>query len=247
MSDNSQEYAAEIAQWRVKSGFWTLADLINNTAEVLEHDEGTTPREATRMARQIVIPLWNEQLALQQSWPQEEKTIEEKLAVAFDSLDKNHKIPALMNFTCCRTCGVSEIGGDWTGDDPVGYAFFHEQTTEGFVKFPGSTIMIYYGTFQGSPMKCLDVGNTVVRVLRRAGLSVEWDGDTKRGIEVVCEEWKKRLIVKEGDFDEADSDYYSDDDKEGEEEEEIETEDSEMDDLSEGELSGLLQDASEPI
>ncbi|OJD16282.1 hypothetical protein AJ78_03533 [Emergomyces pasteurianus Ep9510] len=225
MSGNEQ-YATEIAQWKVKSGFWTLTHLIDSTVEVLEFDESVDHEDAERLARQIVIQLWNEQLAVQESWPEEEKTIAEKLAAAFDSLEKNHKIPARMNFTCCRTCGVSEIGMDREEEESVGYAFFHEQTTEGFVKFPGSGIMIYYGKFRGSGVKCEDVAKTIVRVLRRAGLSVDWDGDTSKAMEVRCDEWRKRLIEEEEYSDEDDSDHDSDD-KEQEEEKKEEEEEKE--------------------
>ncbi|EEH06690.1 conserved hypothetical protein [Histoplasma capsulatum G186AR] len=212
MSDN-QAYATEIARWRVKSGFWPLGDLIASTVEVLEYDKNITSKEAKSLARQIVIPLWNQQLAAQQSWPQDERTIAEKFAAAFESLDKNHRIPARMNFTCCRTCGVSEIGMDRDEEDAVGYAFFHEQTTQCFVQYPGATVMVYYGTFPGRGAECLDVANTVVRALEREGLSVKWSGDTAKAIEVDCDEWRKRLIEEEDDLS-----YYYDEYEEGEDE-----------------------------
>ncbi|OAX81240.1 hypothetical protein ACJ72_04418 [Emergomyces africanus] len=209
------EYAIDIARWKVKSAFWTMTELIESTMDVLQHDESIDPQLAKRAARHIVIPLWNEQVAIEDSWPEEEKTIAEKLAVAFDSLDSKHQIPARMNFTCCRRCGVSEIGMDRDEDEPaIGYAFFTEQTTEGFVKHPGSGIMIYYGTFGRSRVKCEEVASRIVRVLRRAGLSVEWDGDTSNAMEVKCDEWRKRLIVEAGD-----SDFESDDEEEEGEEE----------------------------
>ncbi|KLJ06513.1 hypothetical protein EMPG_10081 [Blastomyces silverae] len=213
MSDN-HKYATETAQWQVKSGFWTLGDLIVRIEDVFENDKDLTSKDAKTQARQIVIPLWNQQLATQQSWPKDEKTIADKLAAAFETLHQNHKIPARMNFTCCRTCGVYEIGLDLEGEKPVGYAFFHEQTTAGFTQYPGTPIMIYYGLFEGSESTSLDVANTVVQVLTEAGLSVEWNGDAKKAIQVSCEGWRKRLIEQE-----SDSSYHNDEDEEGRQEE----------------------------
>ncbi|PGH05556.1 hypothetical protein GX51_02895 [Blastomyces parvus] len=198
---DAQKYAADLAQWQVKSGFWTLDELIDRTEQVLQDNGNITAEDAKTQAVQIVAPLWHQQLAAERSWPKDQKTIAEKFAAAFDTLHKDHKIPARMNFTCCRTCGVSEIGiGLEEGEKPVGYAFFHEQTTESFVQYPGSSIMIYYGTWKGSALTSEDVGKIVVQVLTEAGLSVDWDGNGNKAIEVDCEEWRKRLIEEESDL-----------------------------------------------
>ncbi|PGH02403.1 hypothetical protein AJ79_07635 [Helicocarpus griseus UAMH5409] len=245
MSQETQEHVRQMARWQVKSGFWTLTDLIDRAADAIDCEEDMSPVQAKRIARQIVIPLWEEQLTTQQSWAQEQ-TIAEKLERAFESLQRNHGIITRMNFACCRTCGVSEIGEDRDDEDEtVGFAFFHEQTTEGFVEYPGSNIMVYYGTFPRSKVKAADVAGTVVRVLRRGRLSVEWNGETSRAIEVKCEEWRKRLMVQEGDSEEDDSDYDSEDEAEEDSEAEAEIAAGDEIELCDEELAGLVQEDSQ--
>ncbi|KAK2784061.1 hypothetical protein FQN52_009331 [Onygenales sp. PD_12] len=279
------------ATWKVKSGFYRLSDLISQTTtqlldelesgrwEAEEEAEGEenggpppTEQELDRLARQIVIPLWKQQLEIQQAWPgpDQERTVAEKLASGFEVLERRWKILARMNVGCCRTCGIAEVGEDREDDDDydggeeartVGYVFFHEQVTMGLGggEGEGEGLMLYYGSFTKSEKKNEAVARRVVQVLRRAGLRVEWEGDVGRGIEVLFDEWRNRLPVEEGDEDEEDEDYFdgeggeggggSGSDLEGEDEDEDEDEDGmdmDMDYISDTEITELLQEADEP-
>ncbi|KAK2800480.1 hypothetical protein FQN51_006049 [Onygenales sp. PD_10] len=218
------------ATWKVKSGFYRLSGLISQTTRQLldelesgrweaegEENGGPPPteQELDRLARQIVIPVWKQQLEIQQAWPapDQERTVAEKLALGFEVLERRWKILARMNVGCCRTCGIAEVGEDREDDDDydggeeartVGYVFFHEQVTMRLGG--GEGLMLYHGSFTKSEKKNEAVARRVVQVLRRAGLRVEWEGDVRRGIKVLFDEWRNRLPVEERDEDEEDED-----------------------------------------
>lgn len=66
---------------------------------------------------------------------------------------------------CCQTCALSAIEGDK-------YAFWHSQDTDNAMR-------------DGTLLLCWDgEGEEVVESLRKAGLEVEWDGDSGRRIAV---------------------------------------------------------------
>lgn len=111
-----------------------------------------------------------------------------------------------MNFTCCRTCGISEAYGEADADDVNGYVFFHEQDTEDVVE--GGELRLRYGSFTKSKRKNEHVGDVIVKSLRRAGLRVSWANDG--GIVVECDEWRRRLCEDEDVEDVADDDFDSD-------------------------------------
>ncbi|KFY13682.1 hypothetical protein V492_03099 [Pseudogymnoascus sp. VKM F-4246] len=208
--------------WRVKSGFYTMDELVYQTSLSIDSNDTTV---AHNKAREIIIPHWEKQLLAQQSWSANERTVSDKLTQAFDSLERNHKILARMNFACCRTCAISELAGDCDEDETRGYVFFHEQITEGLVK--GGNVDLYFGSFTRSERKNIDVGKRVVGSLRKAGLRVEWEGDPGQPIVVRCDEWRRRL--------QEDEDYGDGDYDDGEWEEEEDEEEWEEDEEDEGE------------
>lgn len=203
-------YAKAVAEWKVKSGFWRFRDIITDIADLIEdEDSEITAIDARAKAREIVNPLWQTQLRAQATWPEGEDTVSEKLECAFDTLEYDRKILARMNYTCCRTCGVAEIGGD-RNEDAEGYVFFHEQGTEGLVS--SGRVFLYFGAFTESKGENEAIGRAVVESLREEGLSVEWTGDLNTAIEVDCGEWRKHL-----DSDEEDDERENDEDGDDEE------------------------------
>ncbi|KAL3491055.1 hypothetical protein BJX62DRAFT_205778 [Aspergillus germanicus] len=112
-----------------------------------------------------------------------------------------------MNFTCCATCGVEEISED-RDEDTRGYVFFHEQDMEG-VAMDGGELSLVFGSFTRSERKNRAVGEVIVRSLRRAGVKVEWDGEARKRIRVVCGEWRKRAGEDEEVEDVGDVDFDS--------------------------------------
>jgi hypothetical protein len=100
-------------------------------------------------------------------------------------------ITARENFTCCRSCGQSEIGG---AGSPVarGFVYFHSQCTDAAASGHGLTLL--YGGFDGSPETTASVGRAAVAALEQSGLSVEWDDDPGQAITVAPLNWRKRLV-----------------------------------------------------
>lgn len=199
--------------WRVRSGFYTCDEIVASTAEsIADETQGITPQRASRAVRAVVAAEWAAQLERQQAWPPDESTISEKLANAFSSLERNHKILARMNFTCCQTCGAQALSED-RDDDSRGYVFFHEQHTEGVVASSGlggsggGVLPLVYGSFTRSEKKTHEVGDIIVKSLRRAGLRPEWTRETGRVIKVRCDEWRRRLEGDEDLEDVADDDF----------------------------------------
>lgn len=190
-------YAKEVAEWKVKSGFWRLREVITDIADLIEDENSEiTAIDARAKAREIVNSLWQTQLRAQATWPEGEDTVSEKLECAFDTLEHDQKILARMNYACCRTCGVAEIGVGGN-EDAQGYVFFHEQGTKGLVS--SGRVFLYFGAFTESKSENEAIGRAVVESLRGEGLSVEWTGDLNTAIEVDFGEWRKHLDSDEED------------------------------------------------
>lgn len=140
-------------------------------------------------ARQLVDRLWVERLAEQETW--DGVTDTERLTRAFEALGSTHGITARENFTCCRTCGTSEIGAESAPGDR-GFVYFHSQCTEGAAA--GHGLMLLYGGFDGSADSTAAVGHQIVAALAAQGLSTQWDGDPSKAITVTPLDWRKRLV-----------------------------------------------------
>ncbi|MGW0086677.1 DUF6891 domain-containing protein [Streptomyces sp. NPDC003393] len=139
--------------------------------------------------REIVERLWLERVTEQADWTG--PTDPDRLEEAFAALDRAG-IVARENFTCCRGCGVAEIGAEVTDPDSARrFVFFHHQSTRAAAAGHGLTL--HYGGFDGSEETTAAVGREVVTALDAAGLSTHWDGDPARAITVTPLTWRKRL------------------------------------------------------
>lgn len=179
----------EAIAWRIQSGFYIADEIIDFMVNRVSNTTDMNIRNTMKMVRRIVATEWATQLEKQQTWP-DEPTPSDKLEKAFSSLERNHKVLARMNQGCCKTCGREQVAED-RDDDTRGYVFFHEQETESIVK--GGDLHLTFGSFTKSKKKDQEVGDVVVRSLRRAGLSVKWTGDPRREILVLCREWRRRI------------------------------------------------------
>jgi len=109
-------------------------------------------------------------------------------------------VVARQHFTCCQSCGHAEIGHEiaqalqlrGAAGAILGYAFYHWQDTESAVD--DGTLCLAYGATRDGKAAALEVGHSIVRALKEAGLSAEWDGDLGRRI-VVKLDWKRRRTV----------------------------------------------------
>jgi len=132
--------------------------------------------------------MWLERVSEQAEW--QDETDPERLARAFAFLQESG-ITAREHFTCCRTCGDFEIGGE-RGPGARGFVYFHAQCTDTAAAGHGLTLL--YGGFDGSSETTAAVGHEVVSALEAAGLAVEWDRDPGRAITVSPLDWRRRLI-----------------------------------------------------
>ncbi|MFD7575270.1 DUF6891 domain-containing protein [Streptomyces sp. NPDC059810] len=167
-------------------GYASRAELTEIAEEYLvSGDRRPVSRE---QAGALVDRMWLERVEEQSSWRGE--TDPERLTRAFEAL-RESGITARENFTCCRTCGESEIGGEGEAD-ARGFVYFHTQCTDSAAA--GQGLMLLYGGFDGSSETTTAVGHEVVAALRATGLPTEWDGSPDRAITLTPLDWRRRLV-----------------------------------------------------
>ncbi len=110
-------------------------------------------------AEALVDRMWLERVAEQATWQGE--TDPERLTRAFTALEAAG-ITARENFTCCRSCGNTEIGAEGASD-ARGFVYFHTQCTDSAAA--GHGLMLLYGGFDGSEESTAAVGREVVAAL----------------------------------------------------------------------------------
>lgn len=85
------------------------------------------------------------------------------------------------------------MGEVWAEDESArGFVFFHSQGTASAAA--GHGLALYYGGFDDSEETTTAVGGEVVAALRDAGLTVEWDGNPSKAVELPLPDWRKRLV-----------------------------------------------------
>ncbi|WP_282692593.1 hypothetical protein [Streptomyces sp. CC208A] len=186
LDDDEREELEERVREVLVGGYASRAELAELAEECLvTQDHRPVSRE---QAEALADRLWLERVAEQAAWQGE--TDPERLTRAFTALQEAG-ITARENFTCCRSCGQSEIGGEGA-PDARGYVYFHTQCTDSAAAGHGLTLL--YGGFDGSPETTAAIGHEVVAALTAAGLHAEWDGDPGRAITVTPLDWRRRLV-----------------------------------------------------
>lgn len=150
-------------------------------------DQAVLAHHAARYTREILAELRAEALL----WPA--VTDNDRLDAAFGALEREG-IVCRQNFSCCGSCGASEIWDEMAAAEeaggPVrGYAFFHVQDTEAAVE--GGGLYLSYGAVAGSPEATEAVGRAVCDALEAKGLDAVWDGTWDRRIFVPLD-WRRR-------------------------------------------------------
>ncbi|WP_030238180.1 DUF6891 domain-containing protein [Streptomyces sp. NRRL S-350] len=166
-------------------GYVDRAGLAEQAEEFLVSD-GRRPLSRPQ-AEQLADQLWLERVGEQTGWIGE--TDPERLARAFAELEASG-ITAREDFTCCRSCGESEIGAAGA-PDARGFVYFHSQCTESAAA--GRGLSLLYGGFDGSPSTTTAIGQEVVTALAAAGLPTVWNGDPSHVIEIRPLLWRRRL------------------------------------------------------
>lgn len=129
-------------------------------------------------AEALADRLWLERVTEQAAWQGE--TAPERLTRAFTALEEAG-ITSRENFTCCRSCGQSEIRAEGR-PNARGFVYFHTQCTDSAAAGHGLTLL--YGGFDGSSETTAAIGHEVVAALEAVGLHAEWDRDPGRAITV---------------------------------------------------------------
>jgi hypothetical protein len=201
MEAQGSEYVREQAELWVRAGFLSGYEMAEELVELAEEeveddggddgDDGTGERGeplTIEQAAEIVAAARERLDAEEATWP--DVTDFDRLEQAFAGIEERGVV-ARMNFTCCRSCGLSEIGDEVEEPGSTsGFVFFHFQGTEAAVKGHGLTL--YYGGFDGTEQATVDAGWVVKEELARAGLVTDWAGDPGQGISISPFAWRRR-------------------------------------------------------
>jgi hypothetical protein len=173
----------------VAGGYETPQQILDSVSDYMgdDLDARTIALEAGPMLERALIA----HEAAAKTWPA--VTDYDRLHRAFAALE-DRGITARENFSCCGTCGSSEIWGEMdearsSGAKVTGYVFFHMQDTEAATD--GGDLYLNYGAMEEGEIAALHVAATIVSELERNGLNVDWDGSwgTRIGVKL---EWKRR-------------------------------------------------------
>jgi hypothetical protein len=203
--------AQELAHQLVAPGFLTLQDAQQAVADTLEDDTTLTSDQLAS----IVARVWKDRQEEQASWADEGDY--DRLSAAFDDLAAAGFVTR-MDFTCCQTCGHSEIVEERRADEHA-YVFFHQQDTARLVG-PDAGLYLAFGLFAGAHpdvdptllesaragnedaraqlgplLEELEtgIGNQVVTAIRSQGLTVTWGGTRESRPSVSISDWRKKL------------------------------------------------------
>ncbi|MFJ9795192.1 DUF6891 domain-containing protein [Streptomyces sp. NPDC101145] len=186
LEDEEREELEKRVREVLVGGYASRAELAELAEEYLV--SGDRRPVSPEQAQALADRLWLERVAEQALWQGE--TDPERLTRAFAALQEAG-ITARENFTCCRSCGQSEIGAE-AAPDARGFVYFHTQCTDSAAAGHGLTLL--YGGFDGSPETTAAVGHEVVAALEAVGLGAEWDRDPARAITVTPLDWRRRLV-----------------------------------------------------
>lgn len=173
----------------VAGGFYDDDAILTNANDVFEEE---LPRPLLRVEASAALrAALADHRAAEQAWS--DSTDCDRLDAAFDALEAEG-IVARQNFTCCSTCGASEIwdeieAAQEEGISVDGYAFFHMQDTESAVE--GHGLYLNYGACEQDEDAAIAIGHRIVEQLEAHGLTVGWDGRWDQRISVALE-WRKR-------------------------------------------------------
>lgn len=189
--DNPEDTIRTYLELQIAGGFRDPDEIAE---AALEYDEEIEPDVARPIIERLLPQLIAARLGEQKHWPT--TTDCDRLDAAFAELTASG-IVCRQDFTCCQNCGVAEIGAEIedeaaSGVAPRGYAFYHQQDTEGAVE--GHGVHLSFGALNDEAGNALAIGTEIAAVLTRHGLVCIWDGTTARRIQVDLN-WQRRLAV----------------------------------------------------
>lgn len=179
----------------VKIGYASREEIIAAAHDVFA-EEVEDSQELRRLTIRLTDILLAEHLAAQRTW--NHVTDCDKLDEAFAELDRMG-IVARQNYTCCQTCGHTEIGyelGKTSVHRPVrGYVFFHHQDA-GHVATAGVLYLAYGSVLNRSDDEAVAVAREAVAVLKQHGFMIEWNGLIQKRICIKGIHWQRRRLPR---------------------------------------------------
>jgi hypothetical protein len=180
----------EFIRVQVAAGFSPVPDLVDEAVDVFA-DTTLAPAALREAATSLAVTTVAAHIAEQATWPP--TTDCDRLEAAFAALDANG-IVARQHFSCCGTCGATEIHDEMDrvakdGHPVRGYTFFHVQDTEHAVD--GDGLFLSYGSVDHDKEAAVAIGHEVVAALREQGLEPTWNGRhaNRIGLPIV---WQRR-------------------------------------------------------
>lgn len=168
----------------LRSGFYTLDEAKTAAQEIVEFTGSDF--QSNILAQKSYDQVMHEQ----SQWTGVNDC--DRLIQAFDDL-RAQGVVCCENFSCCGTCGSSEIWevidiAQQAGQNVVGYVFYHQQDTEHAVE--GDGLYFNYGAVSG-PSEA--TAHALVTSLRNAGLSPDWNGSSSTRVFVPLQ-WQRRML-----------------------------------------------------
>jgi len=130
----------------------------------------------------------------------------DKLDTAFEQLE-SLGIVSRQHFCCCNDCGHREMQSELRrlrGKRRVralksavrlkGFAFFHHQDTERAIK--SGMLFLTFDSLEKNIEKAVEVGSTILEVLKQTGLNVSWNGSYLQRIAITNLSWRKRRFSR---------------------------------------------------
>ena len=175
---------------QVAAGYSPIPDVVEEAVDVFA-DTTLAPAALREAAAALAETEAAAHLAEQTGWP--ETTDCDRLGAAFAALDAIG-IVARQHFSCCGTCGATDIHDEMDrvakdGQAVRGYTFFHVQDTEHAVD--GDGLFLSYGSVDRDKETAVAIGHEVVAALREQGLHPAWNGRhaNRIGLPIV---WQRR-------------------------------------------------------
>jgi hypothetical protein len=180
----------EFVRTHVDAGYATDEEIVADAVEVFA-ENGADPTAVLTAARAIADQAAAAHRDEQSRW--DATTDCDRLDAAFASLE-SAGIVARQHFSCCGTCGNSEIhievkAAADAGQPARGYTFFHVQDTEHAVA--GESLYLSYGAASRQQADAVTVGHEIVAALRQHGLAPDWNGKFAHRIALPLT-WRRR-------------------------------------------------------
>jgi len=167
--------------------FELCEDMLDDEDVKLPKDKEYVKDFLATLIEGIILAAEKECIEEEKNWP--DVTDCDKLTSAFMELDEEG-IVARENFSCCGTCGSSEIH-DEAKKHHFGYVFYHVQDTES-AQETGS-LYLGYGHVGLAKKSSVEIAKMIVDKLKSFGLDVVWNGKTNTRILVQNMKWQKRI------------------------------------------------------